>query len=192
MLKVLATVATVISICFLVPSKKENLSYIDAPADIQQNSIVVPPSFEDIIQSIDEKSIDVHNKDIMCLAKDIFYEARDQSIIGKVAVAYVPVNRSISSLKSLCSIIQKKSNHVCQFTWVCHKKSNTKSEAVAWSLSLKIAHAVYNRLVDDPTNGAKFYYNPRKAHSHWAKFKNAVQTLYAINGFIGDHVFLKD
>lgn len=193
MLKVFATVVTVLSVCLLAPSKKENLEHVDVPAIVQQKSVAaVLPSFEDIIQSIDEKSIDVHNKDIMCLARNVFYEARNQPILGKIAVAYIPVNRAVSTLKSLCSIIQKKSKNVCQFTWVCHKKVNTKFEAAAWSMSLKIAHATYNRLVVDPTDGAKFYYNPKKAHPHWAKFKNVIQTLYTVNGFIGDHIFLKD
>jgi len=144
----------------------------------------------DLIKSLNETIINtVHNdknqKDITCLAKNVFYEARNQPIKGKIAVAYVPLTRAHHD--DVCKIINKKNTRGCQFTWIC-VKSKHKSNVIedkAWREAMIIAYISYNAMVEDPTLGATYYYNPKKAHPAWAKTKKVVVK-------IGDHIFLKD
>jgi spore germination cell wall hydrolase CwlJ-like protein len=69
-----------------------------------------------------------------CLQKNIFFESRNQSTLGQVAVAWVTVNRTDSPLypNTLCRVVkqaQLDSNrnpikHKCQFSWYCDGKSD--------------------------------------------------------------------
>jgi spore germination cell wall hydrolase CwlJ-like protein len=64
-----------------------------------------------------------NNRELKCLADNIYYEAGNQSTQGKLAVAAVTINRVNSPKfpKSVCSVVYQKSRGVCQFSWVCQR-----------------------------------------------------------------------
>ena len=128
-----------------------------------------------------------NKKEIECLAKNIFHEARNQPQIGKVAVAYVVLSRAADNETTICKTVYQKH----QFSWVGHVKNRKHNiiEDKAWKEALSIAYLTINHNVKDPTNGAKFYYNPKTAHPHWAKALKTIKTEYTQTGFIGDHLF---
>ena len=95
---------------------------------------------------------EVRERQLACLAKNIYYEAGNQPFEGKVAVAQVTINRTESGLypNDICKTIYQKNivyeKVLCQFSWVCDRtiaikainKANFKeSEEVAKKVLLE-------------------------------------------------------
>ena len=78
------------------------------------------------------------NGEAVCLAKNIYFEAGNQPLAGKVAVAQVVLNRMEHSAypKDICGVVYQakwKENwkgtmlpvrNQCQFSWFCDGKSD--------------------------------------------------------------------
>jgi len=68
---------------------------------------------------------EVRNKQLECLARNIYYEAGNQPFEGKVAVAQVTINRAESGQfpKDICQVVYQKNvvyeRVLCQFSWYC-------------------------------------------------------------------------
>lgn len=123
-------------------------------------------------------------KQIQCLAKNIAFEAADQNIDGKIAVAQVVMNRTKDPKfpKTPCEVITQKNRRGCQFSWFCKGKWNIKDQNVLQE-SLRIAEEVYLNNVEDITDGS-LYYHADYVRPYWRK---AFQVSYVI----GDHIFYK-
>ena len=112
------------------------------------------------------------NKILKCLTDNIYYEAGNQSVVGKIAVAYTTLNRVRSEHfpDNVCGVVYEKTGRTCQFTWVCEKRKYKKirgREIEIYKESRQVAIAVllgYNEK-HDPTFGSLFYHayyvNPR-------------------------------
>lgn len=107
----------------------------------------------------------VSEKDLICLADNIFFEAGNQSDLGKKAVGYVTINRLLSNnfASDLCGIVYQRSAHACQFSWVCKHRSIRQrkvKEADMWQRSLSVAHEIVYSYSPhhDPTYGALFFH----------------------------------
>ena len=94
----------------------------------------------------------MRERQLACLAKNIYYEAGNQPFEGKVAVAQVTINRTESGQypSDICKTIYQKNivyeKVLCQFSWVCDRavlatavnKANFKeSEEVAKKVLLE-------------------------------------------------------
>ncbi len=91
-------------------------------------------------------------KEVDCLAKNIYYEAGTEPFEGKVAVAQVTINRTKSGKfpKDICAVVYERNlvynNVICQFSWYCDSKAKVRpihaatykeSEAVAKKVLLE-------------------------------------------------------
>lgn len=71
-------------------------------------------------------------KEIDCLARNIYYEARGESREGQLAVAQVTLNRVESDLfpNTICGVVNEryivKGFEVCQFSWRCDYTANPR------------------------------------------------------------------
>jgi len=69
----------------------------------------------------------MRERQLTCLATNIYYEAGNQPFEGKVAVAQVTINRTESGLypADICRTIYQKNivyeKVLCQFSWVCDR-----------------------------------------------------------------------
>jgi N-acetylmuramoyl-L-alanine amidase len=94
------------------------------------------------IEQIEESKItaELRDRQLECLAKNIYYEAGNEPFEGKVAVAQVTINRvnSGSFPNDVCKTIYQKNmfyeKTVCQFSWYCDRATTMKP----------INRAVYN------------------------------------------------
>lgn len=94
------------------------------------------------IEQIEESKItaDLRDRQLECLAKNIYYEAGSEPFEGKVAVAQVTLNRVNSGNfpNDVCKTIYQKNifyeKTVCQFSWYCDRATTVKP----------INRAVYN------------------------------------------------
>jgi len=110
-----------------------------------------------------------------CLARNVYYEARNQPVEGQVAVAKVTLNRVEDERwpSSTCSVVKQKH----QFSWTNEKLP--PPEGKAWAAAKLIAITVY--VLPDPTHGAT-HFHANYVHPYWAKKSNKIVE-------IGDHIF---
>lgn len=75
---------------------------------------------------------DVREKQLACLAKNIYYEAGSEPFEGKIAIAQVTMNRVASGQfpNDVCQTIYQKNifyeKVVCQFSWYCDRAATVK------------------------------------------------------------------
>jgi spore germination cell wall hydrolase CwlJ-like protein len=94
-----------------------------------------------------------------CLARNIYFEARGEPLVGQIAVAAVTINRVRSERfpNTICSVVwqhwQTASGVIiCQFSWVCDAGLG-KPFGPGWQQSVDLARSIlksgYNSLLED-------------------------------------------
>ena len=116
--------------------------------------------------------------EIACLAKNIYMEARGESLQGQIAVAQVTVNRARSGQfqETVCSVVYAPK----QFSWT-NKKTTPIKDSKAWIHSKDIARAVLTNSVPLPAFKA-LYFHTRQVNPRWNRNKQIVAK-------IGNHIF---
>jgi len=117
-------------------------------------------------------------KNLSCLALNIYREAGHEPFEGKVAVAQVTLNRTQHPQfpNSVCEVVYQKNSFmgkvVCQFSWYCdsvHKMRPINKEA--YDESYRVAKMVY--LEDFKLESVKsaLYYHADYVNPNWGKKK---------------------
>lgn len=112
--------------------------------------------------------------EIQCLALTIYYEARGEPQIGKLAVGHVVMNRARSGAfpGDVCDVVRDggQRRNRCQFSWYCDGISDRPRDAAALRNSLQLARAIYDGCTADPSDGALFFHatSVRPAWRKWA------------------------
>lgn len=100
----------------------------------------------------------------ICLALNIYHEARGERPVAQVAVANVVMNRVGAARfpNNVCAVVFQggELRHQCQFSWYCDGRSDTAWDRQAWELAKTIAQLVLEEELHDVTNGALFYHAP--------------------------------
>lgn len=136
---------------------------------------------------------------LLCLAKNIYYEAGLETREGMIAVAQVTLNRAEDDKfpKTVCGVVNQKTQvtvvkenkpavrTVCQFSWVCNPPAPVKFVSDRWHASLAVAEEVmYNGLrLDNEVMAEALYFHNTHAHPNWGLERIAR---------IGGHVFYSD
>lgn len=137
-------------------------------------------------------------EDRECLAKNIFFEARNQSVLGQVSVAWVTLNRMESERfpNTICEVVKQGHQdsagnmirHQCQFSWYCDGRSDRiPSNAVAqraWEDAQLVAEVVlldWARDEASPVENATMYH-ANYVDPYWSTSYNRVTQ-------IDDHIF---
>lgn len=117
---------------------------------------------------------------VLCMALNIYHEARGEPYLGQIAVAHVVMNRVKDSRwpTSVCAVIGQKA----QFSWTETTREAPKDE-VSLSQAIRIAKMVVQGECLDPTNGATHYHH-KDINPRWAR--NLTVTYRK-----GNHVFLR-
>jgi spore germination cell wall hydrolase CwlJ-like protein len=121
---------------------------------------------------------ELFDDDVYCLAEAVYFEAGNQPVVGKVAVASVILNRVLAEEypDTICDVVHqgpireswKKDGtfhpikHKCQFSYWCDGRSDTPKFGPTWNDSLDIAGWITDRQRDvaviDITDGATHYH----------------------------------
>ena len=123
-------------------------------------------------------------KQVDCLADNIYHEAGFEPNDGKVAVALVTLNRMQDPRfpKDICGVVKQRTTSVCQFSWFCHKVSIKNKDAYEQAKEVAVyVYANYENL-KDITRGA-LYYHADYVNPRWKLEKTTV---------IGRHIFYKE
>ena len=129
--------------------------------------------------------------EIRCLAKNIYYEAGNESFDGKLAVAQVSVNRMRSGKfpDTICGVVKQKTHWqgrtVCQFSWFCTAKGRAPApiNSENYQESLEIAKRVLLEGLGLRQLKDALYFHATHVTPNWGKPKVAK---------IGNHIFYRD
>ena len=118
---------------------------------------------------------DHQRNELRCLALNIYHEARDNDLKGKMAVGFVTINRQKIQKKSVCDVvyekhwIKNKGRMVSQFSWTNTVARVKPLEIKAWDDCQTIAKAIlFDKNIKDFTNGATHFVESRFRPS-WTK-----------------------
>ena len=132
---------------------------------------------------------------LICLALNVYHEARDQPFIGQVAVAQVVMNRVKDERypDDVCGVVKQGLTYSwntdypvlnrCHFSWYCDGKSDKTPDVEAHNRSMLVAHGVLNGHLDDFVEGSTHYHAPY-VRPDWAETKTKVVQ-------IGEHIFYR-
>ena len=138
----------------------------------------VPTVEVEAVSEVAEKApsfYDIADKETHCLATNMYFEARGESLDGKKAVAFVTLNRVESEQfpNDICSVVYQaqysrwwKENknrlvpirHKCQFSWYCDGKSDSIRNTREYESLYRLASAVILGKHEDNTGGAEYYH----------------------------------
>ena len=146
---------------------------------------------------------------VECLTKNIYFEAKNQSVAGQLAVALVVLNRvkHKSFPSTICKVIYEgplyeswKTRQIpdlpkelrtyyprrdrCQFSWYCDGKSDKPREQSAIQQAHRLAWLVTNGHIFDFTHGAT-HYHADYVSPKWAK---TMKRLFQID----NHIFYRN
>ena len=120
--------------------------------------------------------------DTMCLAKNIYFEARSESTAGRIAVAWTVINRVRHKRfpNSVCEVVEQglkyengfPKRNKCQFSWYCDGQPDIIRNVNEWRDAYRLASYVSSgrdHLVDI-TDGS-LWYHADYVFPRWAKHK---------------------
>lgn len=130
----------------------------------------------------------VPSKQIECLARNMYFEAKNEPDEGIKAVGFVTMNRVAdeSFPKTICEVVHQKVNKTCQFSWVClPKKLLVIKDQDAYNRIYEMARVIATShssiALYDPSKGSLFFHATYVSPSWKAKLKRKVK--------IGGHIF---
>ena len=146
-----------------------------------------------------DKTAEKDIESVVCLAKNAYFEARNQSILSQIAVSQVVMNRVQHKdfPNTVCGVVyeaqlskwykEKLNKEVplkdrCQFSWYCDGKADIIRDQDSYEIALAVAHQVLSGYdMYDVTQGA-LWYHATYVRPYWAKEK-----LYTVKH--EDHIF---
>lgn len=127
---------------------------------------------------------DISDDDRKCLALNVYFESRGESMIGQRFVAWVTLNRVMDQKfpNTVCDVVWEDK----QFSWTHDGKSDKPKDKEAWAKAQLVAKEVIEAygVLRDPTEGATFFHADY-ANPYWTKSVNKVVQ-------IDNHIFYKD
>lgn len=106
---------------------------------------------------------EVSKAELQCMSESIYYEAATQSLVGKIAVGMVVLNRlnKPNYPKTVCGVVNQRTGNACMFSWACQDDRAVRN-STAWKQSQQVAYDLLSRdrkdLVDI-TEGATHFHN---------------------------------
>lgn len=137
----------------------------------------------------------VDPKQLTCLAKNIYFEAGSEPLLGQAAVARVVINRirhgfgpNPCSVIYQSTIVQKENDDgelqkvkLCQFSWVCEGKDNPNTKSARYQQAKQVAYDVLaHDAYDDVVPKSTLFFHNTSVSPNWA-YNNVKQ--------IGNHIF---
>lgn len=115
------------------------------------------------------------NAALMCLALNVYHEARGEPVVGQHAVAQVTLRRAQERNKPICDVVAEKK----QFSWanrlprtrdgrINMQASMFPKDPIAWGIAWSVARMNIRGRVRDLTGGATHYHTV-SVHPRWGR-----------------------
>ena len=130
-------------------------------------------------------------KQISCLARNVYYEARGESLEGQKAVALVTLNRVENSMfpDTICGVVNErkvvKGRTKCQFSWRCESHTNPKKAVRQSHESYQAALSAileYETLTTTLITKDTLFFHAKHVRPFWRKVKQRLTR-------IDNHIF---
>lgn len=148
-------------------------------------TFVLPTSGAQTKPTLVEQVSNDFNKQIICMAKNLYYEAAMESHEGKLAVAQVTINRvnNKNYPSDICGVVYQKTGATCQFSWTCEEKKPEIKNRYAWEESLYIARRALTESVlhHELAKAQALFYHATYVSPGWTNTKFVQK--------IGNHIF---
>ena len=122
------------------------------------------------------------------MATAIYFEARDESIKGQIAVGQVIMTRVRSSYypNTICGVVYQGqwNKNACQFSFACDGLPDVPREHKEWETALQVAKDVISGKVYLEEVGDATHYHATYVSPSWTKLVKRVAK-------IGGHIFYK-
>lgn len=125
-------------------------------------------------------SVDYTERDLMCLAKNIYHEAGAEPTKGKLAVAQVTINRTRNPYfeGTICQVVMAHK----QFSWTLNQRlRNMHPSGETWDESVRVATAALKDGFRVKGMENALYYHANYVHPRWNNVVRLAQ--------IGAHIF---
>jgi len=130
---------------------------------------------------------------LMCLALNVYFEARSENMASQMAVSLVVMNRVEDHRfpNTVCGVVKQglryKNDKVvlgkCQFSWYCDGKPDRPKNKQAWLKAQQVASIVLDGSMVDFTEGST-HYHAYYVYPSWRKTKTKVTR-------IDSHIFYR-
>ena len=138
---------------------------------------------------VSQVTAQVRQKQLDCLARNIYHEAGYEPFEGKVAVAQVTINRAESGAfpSDICQVVYQKNvvyeKVLCQFSWYCDSASLKKPmNGAIYTESMEVAKKVLLEGFRIDSVKQALYYHADYVNPKWGREKVAK---------IGRHIFYR-
>ena len=130
-------------------------------------------------------------KEIGCLARNVYYEARGESLQGQKAVALVTLNRVENPMfpNTICKVVNErkvvKGVTKCQFSWRCQGHANPKKAVRQSHESYQAAITAilhYDSLTETLVTADTLFFHAKHVRPFWRKVKQRLAQ-------IDNHIF---
>jgi spore germination cell wall hydrolase CwlJ-like protein len=129
-------------------------------------------------------------RQLECLARNVYFEAGSESFEGKVAVAQVTMNRTKHPKfpNDVCQVVYQKSiimeKVICQFSWYCQNGGRPKiKHPELYNESYEVAKKVLLENFKLSSMKDAIYFHAVYINPNWGKERI---------GVIGNHIFYRD
>jgi spore germination cell wall hydrolase CwlJ-like protein len=117
-------------------------------------------------------TMEERERQLTCLAKNVYHEAATEPFEGKVAVAQVTLNRVASGKfpPDICDVVYQKNvfygRVICQFSWYCQSGPRVISNAL-YKESMEVAKKVLLENFRLPSMHKAMYYHAEYVKPNW-------------------------
>lgn len=108
---------------------------------------------------------------LLCLALNLYHEARSDPVESQLAVAFVTLNRTEQRASKVCDVVFEKS----QFSWTsgttrrqAYDKAKRLSKTKEFKLALNLSKRVLGKEIQDTTHGSLYFHLPQ-VKPKWSK-----------------------
>jgi spore germination cell wall hydrolase CwlJ-like protein len=129
------------------------------------------------------------DRELECLALNVYFEAKSEPHLGKLAVAAVTLNRVSHPdfPDTVCAVVRQGvhlGRNRCQFSWACDRRSDRPREMESWRTAIEVAQWAMYGNAPDPTGGA-LWFHATYVKPHWSRSFTRVAR-------IGRHIYYRE
>jgi spore germination cell wall hydrolase CwlJ-like protein len=139
-------------------------------------------------ESVNHASAEGAKRDLQCLAKAVYFEARGEPEAGQLAVAQVVMNRVKHWFypDDVCAVVfqNESRRNKCQFSFACDGRADQPLNKEAWERAVRLAKKVLYGQARSAEVGDSTHYHADYVSPKWVRDMIKVRT-------IGTHVFYK-
>lgn len=157
-----------------------------ASASVDKTVMEIVPEETNLIKPF-EAAPEFVQDELVCLALNVYHEARGSTLLDQLSTAFVALNRlsvQYRGARTVCDVVWQRK----QFSWTHDGRSDFPHDEKAWKNSQFVAFMAYRSddlAIDDPTRGSTHYVRHDIFHKvGWTRAATSAVR-------IGSHIYMR-